>query len=150
MRVLGTSCHSLESWSHAPNAHSQMLQALLIALIQIGTGDFPEATLLIPTLRTEDVFLQNLVSLCYSWVDKNCKPLVCLSIMAGFAAACNSADLPAARSTCMMIRSRPSFRNLLKASLIQVPMLPISAWPPLPPPHLETTHTLAHTMRLLE
>ena len=99
--------------------HWQTLQVLLMSLIQVGTGDFPKAMLLIPTLRAHDALLQNLIAFCYHWVAQDCQPLVALSIMSGFASACNSADLPAARSTSTMIRSRTNFRHLLMASLNQ-------------------------------
>ena len=100
------------------------MQQLLTTLIQVGS-DFPDAALLVPTLRTQDAFLQNLIAMCYHWVNGNQQPLPSLSILSAFASACNSADLPAARSTVSMIRSRANFRYLLQHSLVQV----WSTWP---------------------
>ena len=97
----------------------QTLQLLLMSLIQVGTGDFPEAILLIPTLRAHEALLQNLIAFCYYLVAQDCQPLVSLSIMSGFASACNSADLPAARFASTMVRGRANFRHLLMASLDQ-------------------------------
>ena len=99
---------------------SQSVQQFLVNLVQVGSGDYQSAALLLPTLRTEDALLQNLIALCYHWVANGQQILMSLSILAAFASACNSADLPADRSTVVMIRSRSNFRFLLQASLAQV------------------------------
>lgn len=96
------------------------IQNLLLILVQAGCANSYGAALLIPTLRTDDAFLGSVITLCYSWVGMGQQTLSALSILVGFASPCNSADIPAARSTVVLIRKNQYFCHLLQASLGQV------------------------------
>ncbi|KAL1504486.1 hypothetical protein AB1Y20_010891 [Prymnesium parvum] len=96
---------------------TQAVQGLLASIVKLG--ETSRAPLLIPTLRTEEVFLHCVIELCYHWATAGQQPLMALSVLAGFATACTSADIPAARQACTMIRSRFHFPMLLQASLLQ-------------------------------
>ena len=61
--------------------------------------------------------LRFIISACYYWVGSNISPLTALAILSAFAVPGTTADQPAARQTCMIIRGRPNFSLLVQASL---------------------------------
>ena len=95
----------------------QKVQTLLMTITSIKSTQTPCAALILPLLRTHEDFLRKVVSACYFWVGSNSQPLLALNILSSFAVPSTSADLPAARQTCALIRGWPKFSLLVQASL---------------------------------
>ena len=128
----------------AHTASPQNLKNLLLLLIRIGTGsDFPQCALLIPSLRNDRAVLNKLIVLCYNWAEHDSRPLVSLTILAGFSTASNWADLPAARHCCMLIRRFPNFHILMRISIEQARH---SLAHKIPPTHQPQAHTSCATL----
>ena len=94
----------------------------LVASVGSSPAEHPNAALLLPTLRNDEVLMHNLVTLGFHWVERaagGAQAQGAPQRLAGFASPCNSADLPSARASVTLMRQRPNFRPLLEASLKQ-------------------------------
>ena len=105
-------------------SRSQDVMAVMRLVASVGSSpaEHPNAALLLPTLRNDEVLMHNLVTLGFHWVERaagGAQAQEPLNILAGFASPCNSADLPSARASVTLMRQRPNFRPLLEASLKQ-------------------------------
>ena len=117
-------------------SRSQDVMAVMRLVASVGSSpaEHPNAALLLPTLRNDEVLMHNLVTLGFHWVERaagGAQAQEPLNILAGFASPCNSADLPSARASVTLMRQRPNFRPLLEASLKQARARP--AAPRAPP-----------------
>ena len=109
-------------------SRSQDVMAVMRLVASVGSSpaEHPNAALLLPTLRNDEVLMHNLVTLGFHWVERaagGAQAQEPLNILAGFASPCNSADLPSARASVTLMRQRPNFRPLLEASLKQARVL---------------------------
>ena len=140
-------------------SRSQDVMAVMRLVASVGSSpaEHPNAALLLPTLRNDEVLMHNLVTLGFHWVERaagGAQAQEPLNILAGFASPCNSADLPSARASVTLMRQRPNFRPLLEASLKQArtpcpaalrapPATPRARAPAAPPARRRTTPRVA-------
>ena len=92
-------------------------QVLLLALVSLESSHGETALLVMPSLRARGDFLALAVSACYHWIQTDEQPLMAIAILSGFASPSTSADLPASRATCALVRARPDFVATVHASL---------------------------------
>ena len=96
-------------------SRSQDVMAVMRLVASVGSSpaEHPNAALLLPTLRNDEVLMHNLVTLGFHWVERaagGAQAQEPLNILAGLASPCNSADLPSARASVTLMRQRPNFR----------------------------------------